>query len=71
MYTRISIIHVNHHIAFINEVFDDVIHHGLEGGQIIGEAKEHDQRFEEALIRSEGSFPLISLLDLYIVVSPM
>ena len=27
-----DIIHVDHHIAFNNEVFEDVIHHGLEGG---------------------------------------
>ena len=66
-----DIIHVNCHIPFIDEVFEDVVHPGLEGGWTIGEAKEHDQRFEEALIHSEGGFPLTSLFDLHIVVSPM
>ena len=66
-----DIIHIDHHVSFINEVLKDVIHHGLEGGQVVGEAKEHDQGFKEALIHSEGSFPLVSLFDSYIVVSPM
>ena len=65
-----DIIHVNHHVTSINEVFEDVIHHGLEGGWTIGEAEEHEQRFEETSIRSESSFPLISHFDSYIVVSP-
>ena len=43
-----DIVHIDRHISFINEVLEDVIHHGLEGGQAVGEAKEHDQGFEEA-----------------------
>ena len=31
-------------------------------------AKEHDQRFEEAPIHSEGGFPLISLFFIYIIL---
>ena len=65
-----DIVHIDHHVSFINEVLEDVIHHGLESGQAIGEAEEHDQGFEEAPIDLEGSFPLVSLLDSYIVVSP-
>ena len=66
-----DIVHIDHHVSFIDEFLEDVIPHGLEGGQAIGEAKEHDQGFEEAPIHSEGGFPLVSLLYLYIVVSPM
>ena len=66
-----DIIHIDCHVPFINEVLEDVIHHGLEGGRAVGEAEEHDQGFKEAPIRSEGGFPLISLFDLYIVVPPM
>ena len=65
-----DIVHIDQHVSFINEVLEDVIHHGLEGGQAVGEAKEHDQGFKEAPIRSEGSFPLVSLFDSYIVVPP-
>ena len=66
-----DIVHIDRHVSFINEVLKDVVHHGLEGGGAVGEAKEHDQGFEEAPIRSEDGFPLISLFDSYIVVSPM
>ena len=65
-----DIVHIDRHISFINEVLEDVIHHGLEGGQAVGEAEEHHQGFKEAPICSEGGFPLVSLLDSYIVVSP-
>ena len=65
-----DIVHIDRHVSFINEVLEDVIHHGLEGGQAVGEAEEHDQGFEEAPIHSEGGFPLPSLFDSYIVVSP-
>ena len=37
-----DIVHVNCHVDLINEVLKDVIHHGLEGGWTVGEAKEHD-----------------------------
>ena len=65
-----DIIHIDCHVPFIDEVLEDVIHHGLEGGWAVGEAKEHDQGFEEAPIHSEGGFPLVSFLDSYVVVSP-
>ena len=57
-----NIIHIDHHISFVDEVLEYVIHHGLEGGWTVGKAEEHDQGFEEAPIHSEGGFPLISLL---------
>ena len=34
----------------INEILEDVIHHRLEGSWAVGEAKEHNQGFEEASI---------------------
>ena len=66
-----EIIHIDRHVSFINEVLEYVIHHGLEGGRAVGEAEDHDQGFKEAPFHLEGSFPLISLLDSYIVASPM
>ena len=45
-------------------------HHRLEGSRAVGEAKEHNQGFEKAPIRPEGSFPLVSLFDPHIVISP-
>ena len=65
-----DIVHIDCHVPFIDEVLEDVIHHGLEGGQAVGEAEEHDQGFKEAPICLEGSFRLISLFDSHIIVSP-
>src|SRR6266481_2214383 len=62
-------IHVNGHQALINELLENVIHHGLEGGWAVGEAKVHDQWFEESPVCPEGSFPLVTLFDTYIVIS--
>ena len=66
-----DIVHIDHHISFVNEVLEDVVHHGLEGGRAVGEAEEHNQGFEEAPICSEGGLPLVSLFYSHIVVSPM
>ena len=65
-----DIVHVDHHIALIDEVFENVIPHHLEGGQTIGKAEEYDKGLEEAPICLEGSLPLVPLFDLYVVVSP-
>ena len=35
-----DVIHINCHVAFIDEVLEDVVHHGLEGA--VGEAEVHD-----------------------------
>ena len=62
--------YINSYMTLVNEMSEDVIHHCLEGSQAVGEAKEHKQGFEEAPIHLEGSLPLISLFDPYIVISP-
>jgi hypothetical protein len=49
---------------------EDLIHHCLEGSQGVCEAEEHDSWFKESLVRYEGCFSLISLLDPYVVVAP-
>jgi len=40
----------------------------LECGGRVGESKEHNQGFEEALTGLEGSFPFVAFLDLDIVI---
>src|SRR5436853_6502875 len=53
-----------------NELFEDIIHHGLEGGRAVGEAKEHDERFEQSTVGSECGLPLVALLHADIVETP-
>ena len=66
-----DVVHVDHHIALIDEVLKDVVHHHLEGGWTIGETEEHNGRLKEALIHSKGGFPFIALFDSHIVIFPM
>ena len=56
--------------ALHDEVSENVIHHGLEGGQTVGKAKKHHQRLEQPSVGSEGSLPLVTLLDSDIIVPP-
>jgi len=65
-----DVVQVDHHDAFRYEVPKDVVHHGLEGGQTVGHAKEHYQGFEQASIGPEGCFPLISGLNADVVETP-
>ena len=65
-----DIVHVDCHVALINEVFKNVIHHRLEGGRAVGEAEEHDKGLKEAPICLESGLPLVPLLDSFVVVSP-
>ncbi|KAG5733786.1 hypothetical protein E4T56_gene8207 [Termitomyces sp. T112] len=64
-----NVVEVYAHYAFGNKVLEDVVHHCLEGGQAIGESKEHNKRFEQSPVGLEGSLPLVSLLDACIIVS--
>ena len=41
----------------------------LEGSGGVGETEEHDSRFKEAFVGDESGFPLVSILDMDIVVS--
>jgi len=42
----------------------------LEGGGTIGHSEEHHEGFEEATISTEGRFPFISRLDVYVIETP-
>ena len=43
----------------------------LEGGRGVGETKEHDSRFKEAFVGNKSSLPLVSILDMDIVIFPL
>ena len=65
-----DVIHVDQEPSFIDFVFEDVVHHVLEGGWQVAKAKEHDCGFEKFFIYFEGCFPFISFFDPDIIVSP-
>jgi hypothetical protein len=65
-----DIIHVDSHIAFIDEVVEYGVHHRLEHCQGIGQSKEYHVGFEQPFVGDEGGFPLVFLFDWYLIVPP-
>ena len=65
-----DVIQIHHHHSFRNEFSEDVVHHGLEGGGTVSEAKEHHQWFEESTVSAEGGFSFISLFHADIIETP-
>ncbi len=49
---------------------EDGVHHGLKSTWGVRESEEHDAWFVEPQIGLEGSFPLISIFDSDVIVSP-
>jgi hypothetical protein len=41
-----DVVEIDGNDAFSDQVLEDLVHHGLEGGRTIGEAKLHDQWFK-------------------------
>ena len=62
--------HVNDKPSFYDHIAKGVIHEVLGSGGEIGETEEHHSGFKESLMGDEGSFPLMSIFDLDIIVSP-
>ena len=56
--------------SFHDEVLEDVIHHRLECSQAVGKTKEHYQRFAQSSVRPKRCLPLVSILNLDVVVAP-
>ena len=65
-----NVIHVNTDNTLHDEVMEDLIHHGLEGGRTVSETEVHYQRLEETMVCLECHLPFISFLDVDIVVAP-
>ncbi|KAG5350317.1 hypothetical protein C0989_011629 [Termitomyces sp. Mn162] len=66
-----NVVEVHAHYTLCDEVPEDVVHHGLEGGGAIGESKEHNEQLKQSPVGLEGSLPLISFLNMHIVVTPL
>ena len=65
-----DVVQIDHYYTFGNEVFKDPIHHSLEGGWTIGQAKEHDKWFIKASVGLENSFAFITFLHPDIIKTP-
>ena len=64
-----EIIHIDDKPPFSDHVSEQVIHELLECSRGIKKAKEHDGRFKESFVCDESHLPLMTIFDLYIVIS--
>ena len=65
-----DVIHVDQEPSFIDFIFEDVVHHVLEGRWRVAKAEEYDCGFEKSFIHFEGCFPFVSFFDPDIIVPP-
>jgi hypothetical protein len=66
-----NIIHVNLDPSFLDFVLEYFIHHCLEGGWRVMQAKEHYCRLKQSFTSFECSFPLVTFFESDVVISPM
>jgi hypothetical protein len=57
-------------MTFGNEFLEDFVHHTLKCCGGVGEAKEHDERFEKTPVGAKHRFSFIALLDADVGVFP-
>jgi len=65
-----NVVHIDREPTLGNFPMEYCVHHHLESSWRVGEAEEHNCWFKESLWGEEGSFPLVSIFDVNIVVSP-
>ncbi|KAG7439713.1 uncharacterized protein BT62DRAFT_912693 [Guyanagaster necrorhizus] len=69
-----NVIEINHNLSSDDEILKDVVYHPLsntlKGHRQINEPEKHYHWFKQSPVGLESCFPLISFLDLDIIVSP-
>ncbi len=66
-----DIIHIAYHLAVVDELMEDIIHHCLEHCRGVTQSKKHDSWFKQPLVSLEHSLPLVIFLDLHVIGSPV
>ena len=65
-----KIVHVDDEPSFSDYVPEGVIHELLECGWRVGKPEEHDCWFKKPFMGDKGSFPLVTIFDVDVVVTP-
>ncbi|KAG5352296.1 hypothetical protein C0989_002898 [Termitomyces sp. Mn162] len=66
-----DVVEVYTHYVLHKEVPEDVVHHSLKDGRAVGESEEYNEWLKQSLVGLEGGLPLVSFLDMHIVVAPL
>ena len=65
-----KVVHIDDQPSFCNHVPEGVVHKLLECGWGVGKPKEHDCWFKKAFMGDKGGFPLVTIFDVDIVITP-
>ena len=65
-----KVVHINDKPSFGDHVTERVVHESLEHGGGVGKPEEHYRWFEEAFMCNESGLPLVTVLDVDVVVPP-
>src|SRR3981189_3752722 len=53
-----------------DKVFENLVHHRLEGRRAVGQSEVHHERFKQTAIRSKRRFPFIAFFYPHVVIPP-
>ena len=65
-----EVVHVNDKPSFCDHIPERVRHESLKSGGGVGHAEEHNSGFVKSSVGNESGFPLVTVLDSNIVISP-
>ena len=66
-----KVIHIDNEPSFSNHVPEGVIHELLEHDKRVAKIKEHHYRFKESLECDKSCLPLVTILDMNVIISPL
>ena len=66
-----EVIHINDKPSFCDHIPEGVVHESLERCWGVGKSEEHYSWFKKSLVHDEGSFPLVAICDVNIVIPPV
>ncbi len=65
------IVQVDYNMSVVNQLFQDVIHEQLECCRRVCESEDHYQWFKQPPVCSKHRFPLITIFDPNVIVTPL
>ena len=66
-----DVIHIADEFSMADVVLEDFIHHDLECGRGVAQAKEHHLQFMHPMVGGKGGFPFITFLNPNIIEAPV
>src|SRR3981189_2130684 len=66
-----DVVEINGDDTLGDEVFENLVHHHLEGRRAVGQSEVHHERFKQTAISSKRRFPSIAFFYPHIVIPPV